>query len=96
MLYLIFYILFNVFFQLNLKFEVEVLCNTLSLEMKVSVNFICSIISALLHYFWILIYAICFQEIKASELLKDPERLKLIPHQLSSPEKDKQREWKWV
>ncbi|KAM7434782.1 CCR4-NOT transcription complex subunit 1 [Porites harrisoni] len=49
--------------KLNLKFEVEVLCNTLSLEMK---------------------------EIKASELLKDPERLKLIPHQLSSPEKDKQ------
>ncbi|KAJ7383193.1 CCR4-NOT transcription complex subunit 1 [Desmophyllum pertusum] len=48
--------------KLNLKFEVEVLCNTLSLEMK---------------------------EIKASELLKDPEKLKHIPHQLSSPEKDK-------
>lgn len=28
---------------------------------------------------------------KASELLKDPERLKHIPHQLSSPEKEKQR-----
>lgn len=49
--------------KLNLKFEVEVLCNTLSIEMK---------------------------EIKASELLKDPEKLKHIPHQLSSPEKDKQ------
>lgn len=49
--------------KLNLKFEVEVLCNTLSLEMK---------------------------ELKASELLKDPERLKHIPHQLSSPEKEKQ------
>ena len=34
------------------------------------------------------------QELKASELLKDPERLKHIPHQLSSPEKDKQRESK--
>ena len=32
-----------------------------------------------------------FKEIKASELLKDPEKLKHIPHQLSSPEKDKQR-----
>ena len=32
-----------------------------------------------------------FKEIKASELLKDPEKLRHIPHQLSSPEKDKQR-----
>ncbi|KAK2550448.1 CCR4-NOT transcription complex subunit 1 [Acropora cervicornis] len=30
------------------------------------------------------------KEMKASELLKDPERLKHIPHQLSSPEKEKQ------
>ncbi|XP_048577201.1 CCR4-NOT transcription complex subunit 1 isoform X2 [Nematostella vectensis] len=48
--------------KLNLKFEVEVLCNTLALDMK---------------------------EIKATELLNDPERLKHIPHQLSSPERDK-------
>lgn len=91
MLFLICTFSLTFFFQLNLKFEVEVLCNTLSLEMKVSVDFICSIISALL-IFWISINPVCFQEIKASELLKDPERLKHIPHQLSSPEKDKQRE----
>jgi len=48
--------------KLNLKFEVEVLCNTLTLDLK---------------------------EIKPADLLKDPEVLHTIEHQLTPPEKDK-------
>ena len=44
------------------------------------------------HLFVVIKFSFFFsKEIKASELLKDPEKLKHIPHQLSSPEKDKQR-----
>lgn len=42
------------------------------------------------HLFVVIKFFFFFKEIKASELLKDPEKLKHIPHQLSSPEKDKQ------
>ncbi|CAB3987607.1 CCR4-NOT transcription complex subunit 1 isoform X5 [Paramuricea clavata] len=49
--------------KLNLKFEVEVLCHTLSIDMK--------------------------EEITPTTLLKDPEKLNQIKHQLSSPDKDR-------
>lgn len=50
--------------KLNLKFEVEVLCNTLTLDMK--------------------------EDVMPTQLLKDPEKLNHITHQLSSPDKERQ------
>lgn len=50
------------------------------------ISLVCSLLVKMFQHF-----IFFFKEIKASELLKDPEKLKHIPHQLSSPEKDKQR-----